>query len=113
MAGRKSISCLFESGRKIDAYPLRILYNFADEMEYPAKMAVSVPKRVFRRAVDRNKLKRRIREAYRNNKPDLYAKLKKANICLRMVIQHRGQQVSDYQTIEKSMQRAFKQLKVS
>ncbi len=43
----------------------------------PALMAVSVPKRLFKRAVDRNLMKRRIREAYRLQKPGLYAALKR------------------------------------
>jgi len=76
-------------------------------------MAVSVPKRVFRRAVDRNLLKRRIREAYRKNKPELYSKLLETDTYLQMVIQHRGEKVSDYQIIEQSLLKALNQIQVS
>jgi len=75
-------------------------------------MAVSVPKRVFRRAVDRNLLKRRIREAYRKNKPELYSKLLETDTYLQMVIQHRGEKVSDYQIIEQSLLKALNQIQV-
>ncbi len=70
-------------------------------------MAVSVPKRLFKRAVDRNLLKRRIREAYRLRKPDFYSDLGSKSIWIQMVIQYRGRSIADYQTIEESLGRAL------
>ena len=70
-------------------------------------MAVSVPKRLFKRAVDRNLLKRRIREAYRLQKPDFYLDLGSKSIWIQMVIQYRGRSIADYQTIEESLGRAL------
>ena len=63
-------------------------------------MAVSVPKRLFRKAVDRNRIKRRIREAYRMNKADLYEVLSRKGKKLNLVIQYQIQEISGFRTIE-------------
>ena len=89
-------------------YPLRILFDSDKEITVPAAMAVSVPKRLFKRAVDRNLLKRRIREAYRLQKPELFNSLGEAGIRCRMVIQFRGREIESYQTIEKKLLDAVK-----
>lgn len=70
-------------------------------------MAVSVPKRLFKRAVDRNLLKRRIREAYRLNKVDLYALLQGKEQKLNLVIQYKHQQIASYQIIEAALIKAL------
>lgn len=66
-------------------------------------MAVSVPKRLFKRAVDRNLLKRRIREAYRLNKVELYSLLDQKNRKLNMVIQYQQREITDFHIIEQGL----------
>ena len=66
---RDSIRTLFSSGSKsVPRYPVRMVYRFVDEGETPAAILVSVPKKHFKRAVKRNRVKRQIREAYRRHK---------------------------------------------
>ena len=77
------------------------------EGPHPVSMAVSVPKRLFKRAVDRNLLKRRIREAYRLNKLDLYALLKGKDQKLNLVIQYKHQKIASYQIIEEALIKAL------
>lgn len=74
-------------------------------------MAVSVPKRLFKRAVDRNLLKRRIREAYRLQKPEFLAHLQTAGINVRLVIQYRGRKIESYQIIEEKVLEALEKMK--
>ena len=52
------------------AFPLRVVYiiKLRAEGQPPAQLLISVPKRRFRHAVDRNRVKRQLREAYRTNK---------------------------------------------
>lgn len=74
-------------------------------------MAVSVPKRLFKRAVDRNLLKRRIREAYRLQKPEFTEGLQKAGITVRLMIQYRGREIESYGVIEKKVTEALEKVK--
>jgi len=85
------------------APPLRIIFKLEDPGSFPVAMAVSVPKRLFKRAVDRNLLKRRIREAYRLNKGGLYNLLEHKNRTLHMLIQYQQREIVDFRTIEKGM----------
>jgi len=77
------------------------------EGPHPASMAVSVPKRLFKNAVDRNLLKRRIREAYRLNKADLYSVLKQKDKKLNLIIQYRHQQIEGFHVIEEALKKAL------
>lgn len=72
---RSIIGRLFEGGSKsMSAFPLRVVYMPVgrDEVTAPVSMLVSVPKRHFKRAVKRNRVKRQVREAYRRNKQILW-----------------------------------------
>ncbi len=67
---RNDIDSLFAAGAKaLTAYPLRMVYREVKHREGPqVKVLLSVPKRKLRHAVDRNRAKRQLREAYRLNK---------------------------------------------
>lgn len=66
-------------------------------------MAVSVPKRIFKRAVDRNLLKRRIREAYRLNKSQLTTLPQQQELRLKLVIQYQHKEIKSFQIIERAL----------
>lgn len=72
----KEIAKLFESGKSFLGYPIKVVWvETANDLPFPVQAAFSVSKRNFKHATDRNKLKRRMKEAYRLNKFLLYEKL--------------------------------------
>lgn len=74
LCGKIRIQQLFEQGKTIKFYPLKIVYKVVeDEPNVSVKFLVSVPKRLIKKAVDRNSIKRRLREAYRLEKHQLIA----------------------------------------
>lgn len=68
LCSRYLIDKLFEPGssRSFAAYPMRLVIRLTDEEN--TQLLISVPKRCFKHAVDRNRVKRQIREAYRSNR---------------------------------------------
>ncbi|MBM6758357.1 ribonuclease P protein component [Bacteroides mediterraneensis] len=75
------IEKLFTGGSKsLPAFPLRIVYMPVEGETLPiATILISVPKKRFKRAVKRNRVKRQIREAYRKHKQILIDPLKNSN----------------------------------
>jgi ribonuclease P protein component len=69
LCSRRVIEKIFTAGKVINESSLRLLWieDFL-EKEIPLKVAISVPKKNFKKAVDRNKIKRQIRESYRLSK---------------------------------------------
>jgi ribonuclease P protein component len=69
LKSKTTIDLLFSEGKSVSKYPLRLVYvaqNFDDNQKL--KMGVSVSKKYFKHAVDRNYFKRVLRETYRLNK---------------------------------------------
>jgi ribonuclease P protein component len=69
LKSKTTIDLLFSTGKSVSKYPLRLVYVPVDlPEEEPIKMGVSVSKKYFKKAVDRNYFKRVLRETYRLNK---------------------------------------------
>lgn len=67
LKSRKQIERLFNSGKSVSKYPLRLMYFRHENTEIPFQISVSVSKKHFGKAVDRNYFKRLLRETYRLN----------------------------------------------
>lgn len=73
LCSKKIIKTLFESGSSLTVHPFRLVWlKTALKTKYPVQITISVPKKNIAKAVDRNKIKRQIRECYRKNKNILY-----------------------------------------
>lgn len=83
LKSKKIIDLLFTEGKSVGKYPLRLVYVAHDfEENVPLKMGVSVSKKYFKKAVDRNYFKRVLRECYRLNKQLLVENLDTKYCCM-------------------------------
>jgi ribonuclease P protein component len=71
LKSRKQIGELFLNGKNFSVFPLRVTYLFLPSGEPNVQVGAAAGKRYFKRAVDRNRIKRLIRESYRLQKNDL------------------------------------------
>lgn len=103
----KRIRILFAQGQKFKVFPLVVYFLLRDEevekVEGMLQMGVSVGKRHFKRAVDRNLLKRRIREAYRKQKLELKENLMVSGISMDIFFVYSNARISEYAEIETAM----------
>ncbi|MCB0706163.1 MAG: ribonuclease P protein component [Saprospiraceae bacterium] len=109
LKSRKLIGQLFQDGLAVKAFPLRFIWKEISEEQSlsPVQFTVSVPKRRFKRAVDRNRLKRQIRESYRLRKATLYQQLPDGKRYVLLVL-FVGSEKIPYHQIERAMEKGLR-----
>lgn len=107
---QKIIGRLFKDGQSMGMYPLRLIWAPVSEKqgEAPVQIAVSIPKKKFPRAVDRNRLRRQIREAYRLNKGWLYRRQSASNQQFALMVLYVAKEPAPYAVLEAALQRALR-----
>lgn len=108
---RREVEALFSSGsRSLSAYPVRAVFHLVEQQDAPqAKVLLSVAKRRLRRAVDRNRAKRQLREAYRLNKPILLPHVP-AGRCLHLGFIWLSDAPIESARVQRSVRRALQQV---
>jgi len=106
----KQIDKLFVEGKSMFVYPFRMLYLPVEESDVPVQVVFSVPKRSFKQAVQRNLIRRRMKEAYRLNKHLFYESIGQKNMHLTLVMIYVAKEIKDYKTIEKGIKRAMNKM---
>ena len=102
LKSRKVIEQLFKQGQSFAQYPLRLVWTLMDERQsdFPAQFALTVPKKKFKKAVQRNRIRRLMREAYRLNKSSLYNALQEAEKQVALLVIYTGQETMTFAEIE-------------
>lgn len=103
----KTIESLFLEGKTYSKYPVKLFFLQKEDLENNLA-AFAVPKRNFKSAVDRNRIKRQLREAYRLNK---YIIEDLGNKKFVMLFLYFNKTKPQYVDLEKAMQKLLKKIK--
>lgn len=106
LKSKKLIERLYKEGNSVKAFPLRMIFLQTEHTsKFPSQVGVSVPKRNFKRAVDRNRIKRLMRESYRLQKEIVYNNLEKPYVFM---ISYIGKEECTYEALFLKMETLLK-----
>ena len=107
LKSKKAIEALFSEGQSYVSHPIRIVYKVNPKSDYTIRIGESVAKKKFKHAVDRNLLKRRIKEAYRLNKSLVQLP---EDVSIDILFIYTSSKIKDYSVIDKSMKEILSKL---
>jgi ribonuclease P protein component len=111
LCSQKLISEIFEKKKSIRCYPFIVHLAVLELPEsIPFQVTISAPKRTFKKAHDRNRIKRLMREAIRKNKLILEPYLIESKLQLALFVIYTAKEELDHTTLNKKTQQLFKQL---
>jgi ribonuclease P protein component len=99
LKSRKTIEQLFKDGKSFSNFPFRVLWQFTKAAKGPIQTGFAVSSKHFKKAVDRNRIKRQMREAYRLQKNELQTRLTHHQKQLAVFIIYVGNELPDYDFI--------------
>jgi len=110
LKSRRLIQALFKQGQSFSKYPIRLVYMPVTDpsLPSPVQCTVSVPKRRFRRAAHRNRIRRQVREAWRLHKTALYQQLEGHDTTYAFMLLYVGKEALPFADIDRSMKRIIK-----
>ena len=103
LSNKKLFERLFAGGKSFYIHPFRIIWIADNEAPAGVSVAFAVPKKIFKRAVDRNKVRRRIKEAYRLNKDGLRVSVKGINRKVSFIFIYQDSTILEYEIISKAV----------
>jgi ribonuclease P protein component len=111
LKSRKKIEELFLNGKSFSGFPLRVTYQFLPAEETIVQVGVTAGKKYFKKAVDRNRIKRLIREAYRLQKNELIETLKQKRQSGFLFFMYTDKTIASFSVIKDAMSKCLQRLK--
>ena len=104
LKSRKIIEQLFKEGKLFTAFPFRIIWKYQTEQNGNSLQAgFTVSTKYFKKAVDRNRIRRLMKEGYRLQKYALQTTLENANLQLAIFIIYVGKEIPEYGLVVEKM----------
>ena len=103
LKSRKLIEQLFSDGKKFVITPFRVIYRLDKNEQSFLQFGVGVSSKNFKKAVNRNRVKRIVKEAYRLQKNELQTKLKEQLTRLNIFIIYTGKGLPEYREVYTKM----------
>ena len=111
LKSRKQIDTLFATGKSFTVFPIRVTYRFLPTEEEPlAQIGVTVSKRYFKKAVDRNRVKRLLRESYRLQKTDLALQLHQSHQKAYLFFIYTDNRIASFEVFKTAMSACLRKL---
>lgn len=110
LKSRKQTELVFSEGKKFTLAPFRVYYLSIKDQLNVLQFGVGVSTKNFKKAVDRNRIKRLAREAYRLQKKILEKKLIEANSYLTVFFIYTGKELPEYKDINDKIGKVLNKL---
>lgn len=107
---RKIIDQLFSEGKSFAVFPFRVSYSQKAVIDTALQTGFGVSSRQFKKAVQRNRIKRQMREAYRLQKNELQSMLQQKNAKLAVFLVYIGKELPDYALVSEKINVILKRL---
>lgn len=112
LCSTKLIDEIFSRGKEVKVYPFVFKYLIITEHDGPsAQIAFSVPKKRIRRAVSRNLIRRRMKEAYRLHRADFMQQVNEHNLHIAIFLIYTGKENETYRFIEEKIKLILSEIK--
>ncbi|HNI31349.1 MAG TPA: ribonuclease P protein component [Chitinophagales bacterium] len=111
LKSRKRIDELFSEKAFVQNQLIRIYFKQVElNCAFPAQFAFAAPKKIFPNAVDRNRLKRLMRESMRLQKPEFYKILQEKDIQIVLLLSYHAKKTHDYIEVDEAVIKLLKKL---
>ena len=112
LKSRTELQAIFTTGKSFSVFPLKVFFIERDNMDtsVPVRAGVGVSSKHFKKAVDRNRIKRLLREAYRLEKQNLYEALATQPKNISVFFLYLDKELPDYTLLREKMKEGLEKL---